>query len=201
MPAAGEGLMDRPTIAILLWLVVVNQAMGGQILYRTTDARGHVFFTDDPARGGEPVELAPISVVPALPTSSTATRAASSDTDGDAPSRTYDVFTIAAPDDDTTLPTGFAGNVRVRLELRPALREGHGLRLLLDGDIVRPAAREPVIELVNLVRGEHRLQAELLDERGRVLRRTPEVTLHVQRASVNLPQNPNRPASRGQDDR
>ncbi|MDR5860243.1 DUF4124 domain-containing protein [Halomonas eurihalina] len=193
--------MDRPTITMLLCLVMVNQAMGGQALYRTIDARGHVSFSDDPSRGGEPVELAPISVVPALPASSTVTRAASSDADGDAPSRTYDVFTIAAPDDDTTLPTGFAGNVRVRLALRPALREGHKLRLLLDGEIVRPAAREPVIELVNLVRGEHRLRAELLDARGQVLRRTPAVTLHVQRASVNLPQNPHRPDSHGQADR
>ncbi|WP_275288169.1 DUF4124 domain-containing protein [Halomonas elongata] len=182
-----------------LWVaLLVSSSASAETLYRTIDARGHVFFTDDPSRGGEPVEFAPISVVPSLPPSPTLTRAAP-DRDG-TPPPTYEAFAIASPGDETTLPTGAAGDVRVHLELRPALREGHRLRLLLDGEIARPASREPLIELTNLARGEHRLRAELLDGRGQVLRRTPAVTLHVQRASVNLPQNPQPPDSRGQAD-
>ncbi|MDT8893112.1 DUF4124 domain-containing protein [Halomonas sp. I1] len=182
--------MDRPMISLLLCLVMMSHAMGGQMLYRTIDARGHVFFTDDPSRGGELVELQPISVVPALPPSPALTRAAPGRNVDGIPSPAYEAFAIASPGNETTLPTGAAGDVQVRFELRPALREGHRLRLLLDGKVARPASREPVIELTNLARGEHRLRAELLDGRGQVLRRTSAVTLHVHRASVNLPKNP-----------
>ncbi|SEN31359.1 DUF4124 domain-containing protein [Halomonas caseinilytica] len=190
--------MDRPMIVLLLYLLMMTQAAGDQTLYRTTDARGHVSFSDDPSRGGEPVELAPISVVPSLPPPPASTSTASGRDGMDTPSRIYDAFAIAAPADGATLPTGAAGDVRVRLELRPALREGHLLRLRLDGNIVRPAARQPVIELTNLSRGEHHLRAELLDARGQVLQRTSAVTLYVQRASVNMLRNPHHVHSRPQ---
>ena len=47
--------------------------------------------------------------------------------------------------------------------------------------------------LSQLERGEHQIQAELLDAQGRVRLSTPAITLYVQRASVNLPANPNNP--------
>ncbi|MDN3525383.1 DUF4124 domain-containing protein [Halomonas sabkhae] len=170
-------------LTLILPLVVFAET-----LYRATDAQGRVRYSDDPASGGEPVELAPISVVPALPGASAAPTARD-----DGPRRAgasrpaYTTFAIATPADESTLPTGAAGNVQVRLAIRPALRAGHRWRLRLDGELVGSATREPAIPLTNLARGRHRLQAELLDQGAQVLRRTPAVTLHVRRASVNRP--------------
>ena len=178
-------------LALCLTLIL-PLVVSAETLYRATDAQGRVRYSDDPASGGEPVELTPISVVPALPGASAVDRAAPTGR-GAEPERAgasrpaYTTFAIAAPADESTLPTGAAGNVQVRLAIRPALRAGHRWRLRLDGELVGSATREPAIPLTNLARGRHRLEAELLDQGAQVLRRTPAVTLHVRRASVNRP--------------
>lgn len=107
----------------------------------------------------------------------------------------YSTFRIASPQDQATLPTGAGGDVEVELEIEPELREEHRVRLLVDGEISQSAMYTEVIMLTNLNRGEHVLQAELLDAQGRVRHRSAPVTLHVQRASINMPANPNNPAN------
>lgn len=107
----------------------------------------------------------------------------------------YDVFAIASPEQETTLPTGAAGNAQVRLAIRPDLRDDHRVRLLVDGQVSQSAMHTDTFLLSNLNRGEHRVQAELLDASGAVRHRTSPLTLFVQRASVNLPSNPNNPAN------
>lgn len=185
-------------------IVVVGLAMSlpavAQTIYRTTDARGNVVFTDDPARGGEPVELEPLTVVPAREVLAPRTPVVREESglrprrDPGQPFMPYDAFSILAPEPASTLPTGAAGHVQVRLGIRPALREDHRVRLLVDGRVSQSAMHTDTFLLANLDRGEHRLQAELLDAAGAVRHRSSPVTLYVQRASVNLPRNPNTPS-------
>ncbi|GEK74172.1 hypothetical protein HHA04nite_27160 [Halomonas halophila] len=172
-----------------------------QTIYRTTDAQGNVVFTDDPGRGGEAVELDPLTVVPSRPvqplSSASSGRPESTTRYGEPgqPFMPYDVFAIASPEQQTTLPTGAAGNVQVQLAIRPDLRDDHRVRLLVDGQVSQSAMHTDTFLLSNLNRGEHRVQAELLDASGAVRHRTSPLTLYVQRASVNLPSNPNNPAN------
>ncbi|ATJ84491.1 DUF4124 domain-containing protein [Halomonas beimenensis] len=190
----------KQAVVILALGLVMSLPAAAQTIYRTTDAQGNVIFTDDPARGGEKVELDPLTVVPAR--ERTAPRAPVVQ-GGGVPARTtaepgqpfmpYDIFSILSPEQETTLPTGAAGNVQVRLGIRPELREDHRVRLLLDGQVSQSAMHTDTFMLSNLNRGEHVIQAELLDASGAVRHRTTPVTLYVQRASVNLPQNPNNP--------
>ncbi|XKE45280.1 DUF4124 domain-containing protein [Halomonas organivorans] len=190
----------KQAVVILALGLVMSLPAAAQTIYRTTDAQGNVIFTDDPARGGEKVELDPLTVVPAR--ERTAPRAPVVQGSG-TPARTtaepgqpfmpYDIFSILSPEHETTLPTGAAGNVQVRLGIRPELREDHRVRLLLDGQVSQSAMHTDTFMLSNLNRGEHVIQAELLDTSGAVRHRTTPVILYVQRASVNLPQNPNNP--------
>ncbi|MBB3140522.1 DUF4124 domain-containing protein [Halomonas organivorans] len=185
-------------LMLLLLGLTISLPAAAQTIYRTTDAQGNAVFTDDPQRGGEAVELDPVTVVPSGKVrveerAPVVQQAPQRDTSMQ-PFMPYDVFAIASPEQQATLPTGAAGNVQVRLDIHPALRDDHQVRLLLDGRLSQSAMHTDTFLLSNLDRGEHVVQAELLDASGAVRHRTSPVTLYVQRASVNLPRNPNNPS-------
>ncbi|MDI5891082.1 DUF4124 domain-containing protein [Halomonas rhizosphaerae] len=197
--------MNKALVILALGLSV-SLAAQAQTIYRTTDAQGNAVFTDNPERGGEEVDLKPLTVVPGRGEVREAESPAVIDggggeSEGGAsagpgqPFMPYDSFGIRSPSQEETLPTGAAGNVQVILGIEPDLREDHRVRLLVDGRVSQSAMHTDTFMLNNLERGEHVLQAELLDASGAVRHRTSPVTLYVQRASVNLPQNPNNPGS------
>lgn len=174
-------------LSLLLSLSIGLDAQA-QSIYRTTDKHGNVIFSDDPQRGGEEVHLAPLTVVPAK-----APRPAPPPARPGQPFMPYDTFAISAPANDQAIPVGQDGNVQVHLNIQPALREDHRVRLLVDGQISQTAMHATAFMLSNLNRGSHQLQAELLDASGKVRHRTEARMIHVQRASINLPRNPNNP--------
>ncbi|MDZ7851785.1 MAG: DUF4124 domain-containing protein [Halomonas sp.] len=195
--------MNKVLVILALGLSVSFVAQA-QNIYRSTDAQGNVVFTDNPERGGEEVDLKPLTVVPSRGGVREGEPPAVIDGGGSSggtsagpgqPFMPYDSFTILSPRQEETLPTGAAGNVQVALGIQPNLREDHRVRLLVDGRVSQTAMHTDTFMLNNLNRGEHVLQAELLDANGAVRHRTSPVTLYVQRASVNLPQNPNNPGS------
>jgi len=158
-------------------------------VYRHIDADGNAVYSDEPKQGRR-IDLKPITVVDPAEIE-TGTRPAKPTTTPTAIE--YDRFAIASPNNGQTLPTGQAGNVQVRLVIEPALQRGDRVQLRVDGEVSQSPMHTSVFALSQLDRGEHRLQAELLDAQGRVRLSTPPVTLYVQRASINLPANPNNP--------
>ena len=193
--------MNKAFVSIALGLLVTTSSALATTIYRTTDAQGNVTFTDRPDRGGEEVELAPLTVVPSRgevrrTEPEEVERREAPRRDPQAPGQPfmpYDRFRIVSPGHEETLPVGYAGDVEVELGIEPALREDHRVRLLVDGEVSQSAMHTSAFMLTGLYRGERVLQAELLDASGEVRHRSEPVTLYVQRASVNLPQNPNRP--------
>lgn len=190
--------MQRRFIGVMLLGLCVPFSAMATTIYRSTNAQGNAVFSDRPAPGSERIELPEVTVVPSneLQTSTPAR-----EVDQDRLRREeaaawpafmpYTIFRIVSPGDEDTLPTGYAGNVQVELGIEPPLREDHRVRLLVDGRLSQSAMHTSVFKLTNLERGEHTLRAELLDAKGEVRHLSAPVTLHVQRASVNLPQNPN----------
>lgn len=187
--------MNKSIVALALGLSVTLAAQA-QSIYRTTDSQGNVIFTDDPQRG-EKVELSPLTVVPGPNGSADRQAAEGGGSEGAAtaspgqPFMPYDNFWIISPDDEQTFPVGSAGDIQVELGIEPELREDHRVRLLLDGQVSQSAMHTDSFMLTNVYRGEHVIQAELLDATGEVRHRTAPVTIYVLRASINLPQNPN----------
>lgn len=194
--------MYKAVVTLALGLSM-SLAAHAQAIYRSTDAQGNVVFTDNPERGGEKVDLEPLTVVPSrgeVRNQEAVTRVESGGTsatrDGPGePFMPYDSFRIASPGNEETLPSGAAGGLEVTLGIEPRLREDHRVRLLVDGRVSQSAMHTEAFLLNDLSRGEHSLQAELIDGSGEVRHRTSPVTLYVQRASVNLPRNPNNPAN------
>lgn len=196
----------RRSAYLLLGILLPWVSTDAATVYRSTDAQGNVIFSDRPFNDSERISLEPLTVVPSLQVAPSLSKPLTPSTDSPrardkenhpgAPFMPYSTFEIASPQDEQTLPTGYAGSIEVELQIEPALRKDHRVRLLLDGRVSQSAMHTEAFMLTNLNRGEHILQAELLDASGQVRHRSAPVTLYVQRASVNLPANPNNPAGK-----
>lgn len=159
-------------------------------IYRHVDADGNVVYSDEP-KTGQRTDLKPITVFDPSDAETSASLPALSSTGPDTPAFEYSRFEISDPRNEQTLPTGQAGNVQVQLAIEPSLQHDDRVQLRVDGEVRQSPRHTDVFALGHLERGEHHLQAELLDAQGQVRLTTAPVTLHVQRASIHLPANPN----------
>jgi len=108
---------------------------------------------------------------------------------------TYRSMRIAWPENEATVHDN-EGRLTIAVELEPPLDAAAGDRLLLTID--GQAAASSVlgrIDLVDVPRGAHTLEAAVVDRTERVLLRAPPVVVHVWRASRLFPGRPDRPAS------
>jgi hypothetical protein len=77
------------------------------------------------------------------------------------------------------------GNVTV--EVMALLDSGYSIRLLIDGERAAPDSRGLTFRLRNIERGEHTLQALIVDERGYVVTRSQPVIFFMWQASRRFP--------------
>lgn len=163
--------MCLSTGAALLLCLWVSAAQS-QTVYRVVDEQGNVTFTDNPDRGGETMTLAP------LPSVSTSPVAASPRRQGHPgqPFMPYDHFAIEVPQAEESLRKD---HTAVVVDVAPPLREDHRIQLLVNGEISQSALHSDAFWLAGLTTGQHQLQAELLDSRGRVQHRTDPVSIFI----------------------
>jgi len=164
----------RPLLMILL--LICAYPASAQI-YKYTDANGNTVYSDHSPDGvkAQPVELPPLnSVQPQAP------GAPSSDTDSRTHVRNaYEVLEL------TGLPTEEAlrannGTFTVSVLIKPRLQAPHQLRLLLDDAPYGQPSNVPILQLVNVDRGEHRLAVQVID-RAAIIQQSPAVVFTVQR--------------------
>ena len=72
------------------------------------------------------------------------------------------------------------GTFTVTVLIKPRLQGPHLLRLLLDGQPYGQPGNVPILQLVNIDRGEHRLAVQVIDGEN-VVQQSPAVTFTVQR--------------------
>jgi hypothetical protein len=146
-------------------------------IYKYTDADGNTAYSNQPPDGvtAQPVELPPLNSVerqppPAPPTDTVNNRQ---------PHSAYEVLQL------TGLPTEEAlrannGTFTVSVLIKPRLQAPHLLRLLLDGQPYGQSSNVPILQLVNIDRGEHSLAVQVINGEE-VLQQSPSVTFTVQR--------------------
>ena len=78
-----------------------------------------------------------------------------------------------------------SGNVTVMV--RAGLAGRQRIRLLLDGGPAGTDTDSTTIALEGIDRGEHELEALVVDEKGSVLAASPPITFHMWRASSQFP--------------
>ena len=106
----------------------------------------------------------------------------------------YTALSIVAPANEETIHDN-SGTVNVEVSIEPELqvRQGHQLRISLDGV---PVATLPAVQryaLLDVERGTHVLSAAVIDRDGGELISSTSVTFYMWQASQLFPQRPDRP--------
>jgi hypothetical protein len=174
--------METRTILVLLGLLVAPIATAGEA-YVWTDDDGVVHYSDRPVPGASKIELAEPntgqSPAPRRPEAAGGETTESLDEDT-GPFR-YESLAISSPGAEETL-WNIGGVLNVSLALNPPLRPGHRVRVYFDGNPQIVAGTS--FQLNEVWRGVHNLQAEVLDEAGRMQIRSQASRFYVQQTTV-----------------
>jgi len=155
--------------------------------YRWVDENGVVHYSDRPQAGAEEVELesAPAVSIPPLQRTIAPRPTGSDEGDQDTDVAVgYDTLEIASPAAEETL-WNIGGVLNVSLNLQPALKPGHQLRVYFDGNPQQVNSTQ--FQLQEVYRGVHNLQAEVLDENGQLLIRSQPIRFYVQQTTIVNP--------------
>lgn len=170
----------------LLALLIALPATAAEV-YRWVDASGEAHYSDQWRPGAEKVRIEESAVY------SAGRRADRAGPDGagakPAQAGAYQALEIASPAQEEVL-WNIAGQLRVSVQVTPALQPGHGLRLFLDGAPQEVPPGSTSVELKDVFRGVHTLKAEVVDAAGKVLIASPPTTFAVRQTSIANPQRP-----------
>lgn len=178
-------------------------------IYRWTDANGKQVYGDEPpenARAVEAIELPTLTVAERFKTNakpngtqapivskesvSESEEAITPATASSEPQQSnhesavtgYTGFSILEPKTDELVRSN-AGEFTVHLAIQPALKQGHGVVIYVDGRQVGETTQDS-IEITGIDRGEHSVFAVLHDAQDNILGNTAAVNFTVTRTSV-----------------
>lgn len=176
--------MDIRSILVLLALFAADSALADAYVW--TDEDGVVHYSDRPQAGAKRIDLAeskrprPVSAQPA--------QASAAPSSGDATAQDpepfrYQSLEVAAPAAEETL-WNIEGVLNVSLALSPALQPNHEVRVYFDGN--PRTVRGTNFQLEEVYRGVHNLQAEVVDETGKLMIRSRPNRFYVQQSTVRI---------------
>ena len=181
--------------SVLLGVSAASSAndVGTQV-FRSVDAQGNVVFSDTPRQGSKPVDIqAPSSVTPLAPSFEVRPVPSAPPMDSQM-FMGYQSMVITQPENGAGLNNG-AGDVDVSVSLIPPLRTdlGHGLTITMDGNPVLQNSARMNVALADVSRGEHTLEAFVVNAQGQILFQSAPVRFSVQRTSLLMPGRANQP--------
>lgn len=172
-------------------------------VYKWTDGNGVVHYADQPKQGAKQIQLQPNTVfytdggpklkdTKAKTNATTSTASAQQDVEKRKP---YAVFIIKKPRNLQAIPNPVT--VNVELAVSPSLQKGDKIRLYVDGKLYsQPGSgsdSKAITEFTTttfsldqaiMPRGDHTLQAQIVDDNGKVLRSTEVIKFTVNRVRV-----------------
>lgn len=185
-PRCYANVMDKRLVLLFAGLLAVASTTASAQAYRWVDDAGIVHYSDRPQPGAEQIALPKPNTSNRLSSRSSNTTRSNPSADAaekpKAPVR-YESFTVVSPAPEETL-WNIDGALNVSLALSPALQPGHQVRVYFDGQarIVTSAN----FQLENVYRGAHNLQAEILDETGKLMIRSQASRFYVQQNKVQF---------------
>ncbi len=174
--------MDKRPIFLLIGLLAGTAALADEA-YRWVDDDGIVHYSDRPQPGAELVIL-PKSSAPTRPVARAAapTRGTARQSDKEKPFK-YESLQVASPGAEETL-WNIESVLNVSLAVKPAIQPGHQVRVYFDGDARMVPGTSFQIEEV--YRGVHNIQAEIIDETGKLMIRSRTNRFYVQQNTLNF---------------
>ena len=177
--------MNTKLLVILMLLPCLAQAE----LFKWKDAEGNIIYSDQPPPGAEKEEhrvkketLPPIITTPALvPTEEVLVE----DTEGlqEEPMERYESVAIVFPEHDTALRQN-AGNVSIKVAIKPYLFNERGDLLVIymdDQEIAR--GNQTSVELLEVDRGTHIIRAEIVNDKGSIIKESEPISFTLLRHS------------------
>lgn len=164
--------------ATLLALTLVSLcALGADPVYRWTDDKGVVHYTDKPpSKDAKPAQLPPLQTVPTYKAPKAA--AAPAKPAGPPPSQ-FSVAIVSPTPDQTVLDLN--GNLKVAVNVMPGLVKGFGLTYYVDGAAqnARPLP-ETTFQANGVGNGSHTIVVAMVDAAGKEVARSPEIRVNLQ---------------------
>ena len=170
--------METRAILVLLGLLVTPFATAGEA-YVWTDEDGVVHYSDRPVPGAKRIELVEPNTSKSL-----APRGRQADEVAEAEESEpflYETFAFVSPGAEETL-WNIEGVLSVSMTLNPPLQPGHRVRVYFDANPQIVCGTS--VQLQEVWRGVHNLQAEILDEAGNMLIRSRTNRFYVQQTTV-----------------
>ncbi len=176
--------MDKRHIFLLAGLLAAVPVLA-QEAYRWVDEDGVVHYSDRPDPKAEQIQL-PEANTTTVRQYSRGEAQPPADEEGVAepeePFR-YQSLSVATPGSDEHL-WNIEGVLNVSLSLSPGLRPGHQVRVYFDGKAQMVSGTS--FQLQDVYRGEHNLQAEILDETGKLMIRSRPSRFWVHQNTVGI---------------
>lgn len=147
------------------------------------DEQGRRHYSDRPVEGATQIELAgPQTFAGGV----TAPPAPVANDSAAAPAAVYTVLDVISPANEETL-VNIGGMLTMELAVYPPLQSAHRIDVILNGQRLALGARQLSVSIPDMVRGEHTLEAVIVDSEGQELMRSDPVTVFVRQTSVLTP--------------
>jgi hypothetical protein len=172
----------RINIAVFAFAAVLAAGSVNAQAYRWVDADGVIHYSDVPHEGAEEIVLLQNKPRPRQP--APAARATPQQQPEEEESQqpfSYESIEVVSPAPEQTL-WNIEGTLNVAVSLRPGLREGHSLRVYFDGN--PQVVNGTSFVLQEVYRGVHNIQAEVIDETGKLMGRSLPNRFYVQQNSI-----------------
>lgn len=165
-------------IAIILTIFVGTTTYAASAkIYVWRDENGVLVFSDSPKPGAEEVQVEDKSIgIPSMDTSVLDIKPKPLD-------ENYQVV-ITQPENNATIRDN-SGSVFVSGGIKPIFKRGLKIQLYLDGKPYNEPQTHSMFALRNIDRGEHQIKMELIDDKGKVIASSKQITFYMHRASVN----------------
>ncbi|TEW54208.1 DUF4124 domain-containing protein [Psychromonas sp. RZ22] len=90
---------------------------------------------------------------------------------------------IISPQNDMAIRSN-EGTLEIHVKITPEKTNTQRLQLILDGEALGSPQISPTIRALNVDRGTHQIQVQLLGAKDKILATTQIVTVHLQRVSI-----------------
>lgn len=153
--------------------------------YRYVDENGVVHYTDRPVEGAEVVELRSVQSYSNRRTQRTRPTPTPRNTDAESEQQafSYERFEVSRPINDGTI-WNTAGRITVSFSVEPSLRQGHRVRMFLDGEPVPNTGGGLSATLEGVDRGTHELRAVVENQAGQVIVSSDTSVFHYRQTII-----------------
>jgi hypothetical protein len=169
--------MQTRSILVFTALLAATAAFADDA-WKWIDADGVVHYSDVPVEGAEQVNLSEYNKKTGAQISNGRTVKDKTEVQEKV---AYASIEIASPRAEETL-WNIEGLLNVTVAVTPQLQSGHRIRAYLDGEALDVGGAS--FQILDVYRGTHSLQAEVIDNTGRVLVRSPTSRFYVQQNSI-----------------